>query len=250
MDVCFDLMGMKKDKAKIVEALSHVRLPDDGTDLDDFLSRRPDELSGGQKQRVAIARGLLKNPRVLILDEPSASLDKENAIVLGELLKEISKDCLVILSSHNLDVYSDYADMIVRMGQGKIVETRKIGEAIEDGGKGIVSDRKGHLSLTSSFKLILRSISRKKVRFFAMLFLGILALFCFSFGYQIVSTPTEERLLVSQYENGNKTAFLLGDISYNAADNLIKDKEDVFATYGVKSWNIIDFSKYSLLCLG
>ena len=246
MDVCFDLMGMKKDKAKIVEALSHVRLPDDGTDLDDFLSRRPDELSGGQKQRVAIARGLLKNPRVLILDEPSASLDKENAIVLGKLLKEISKDCLVILSSHNLDVYSDYADMIVRMEQGKIVETRKIGEAIENGEKRIVSDRKGHLSLTSSFKLILRSISRKKVRFFATFFLGILALFCFSFGYQIVSTPTEERLLVSQYENGNKTAFLSGDISYNAADNLIKDKEDVFATYGVKSWNIIDFSKYSL----
>lgn len=156
----------------------------------------------------------------------------------------------MILSSHNLDVYSDYADMIVRMEQGKIVETRKIGEAIENGEKRIVSDRKGNLSLTSSFKLILRSISRKKVRFFATLFLGILALFCFSFGYQIVSTPTEERLLVSQYENGNKTAFLLGDISYNAADNLIKDKEDVFATYGVKSWNIIDFSKYSLLCLG
>lgn len=247
MDVCFDLMGMKKDKAKIVEALSHVRLPDDGTDLDDSLSRRPDELSGGQKQRVAIARGLLKNPRVLILDEPSASLDKGNAIVLGELLKEISKDCLVILSSHNLDVYSDYADMIVRMEQGKIVETRKIGEAIEDGKKGIVSDRKGHLSLTSSFKLIFRSISRKKVRFFATFFLGILALFCFSFGYQIVSTSTDERLLLSQYENGNKTAFLSGDISYNAADNLIEDKEDVFATYGVKSWNIIDFSKYSLL---
>lgn len=50
MDVCFDLMGMKKDKTKIVETLSYVRLPDDGTDLNDFLSRRPDELSGGQKQ--------------------------------------------------------------------------------------------------------------------------------------------------------------------------------------------------------
>ena len=248
MDVCFDLMGMKKDKAKIVEALSHVRLPDDGTDLDDFLSRRPDELSGGQKQRVAIARGLLKNPRVLILDEPSASLDKENAIVLGELLKKISKDCLVILSSHNLDVYSDYADMIVRMEQGKIVETRKIGEAIEDGGKGIVSDRKGHLSLTSSFKLILRSISRKKVRFFATFFLGILALFCFSFGYQIVSTPTEEAKLVAQHESGNKTMFLEAHGIRKDNDNSFCFKDDsIFKKNNVKYWPVIKISEENAL---
>ncbi len=183
MDVCFDLMGMKKDKTKIVETLSHFRLPDDGTDLNDFLSRRPDELSGGQKQRVSIARGFLKNPSVLILDELTAALDEENSKRIGEMLKDISKDCLVIVSSHNLDVLSSLADRVIEIEDGDVISDRTINKIEENNEKQFDSKRKGRLGLSNTMKLVFRSLWKKKVRLFVSLVLQIVTLFLFSIYY-------------------------------------------------------------------
>lgn len=118
LEVSFDLTRKKNDKNLIAETLKKVGLPDTDISMEDFLSRHPKELSGGQKQRVSIARALLKNPALLILDEPTAALDEENSRRIGEMLKDISKNCLVIVSSHNLDVLSFLADRIIEIEDG------------------------------------------------------------------------------------------------------------------------------------
>lgn len=73
--------------------------------MDKLLSRHPNELSGGQKQRIAIARALIKDPDILCLDEPTSSLDKSNATDLAKLLGELSKEKLIIVSTHDLDFF-------------------------------------------------------------------------------------------------------------------------------------------------
>ncbi|MBR5975248.1 MAG: ABC transporter ATP-binding protein [Clostridiales bacterium] len=85
------------------------------------LNHRPTKLSGGQRQRVAIARAMMNDPKVLFADEPTASLDHENAFLVMDRLKEYSKDRLVIVITHDTSIISD-ADMIVKIWDGKISE--------------------------------------------------------------------------------------------------------------------------------
>ena len=90
-------------------------------DLDGYGDRYPTELSGGEKQRVAIARCLIKNPDVILADEPTGNLDSKTTSQIIELIKKISKDKLVILVSHNLYDAYNYADRIIELSGGKII---------------------------------------------------------------------------------------------------------------------------------
>lgn len=85
------------------------------------LNHRPTKLSGGQRQRVAIARAMMNDPKVLFADEPTASLDHENAFLVMERLKEYAKDRLVLVITHDTSIISD-ADMIVKIWDGSISE--------------------------------------------------------------------------------------------------------------------------------
>lgn len=135
LEVSFDLTRKKNDKNLIAETLKKVGLPDTDISMEDFLSRHLKELSGGQKQRVSIARALLKNPALLILDEPTATLDEENSRRIGEMLKDISKDCLVIVSSHNHDVLSSFADRIIKIEDGEVISDKTINKIEENNKK-------------------------------------------------------------------------------------------------------------------
>ena len=78
------------------------------------------EISGGEAQRVAIARAIVNNPKILLADEPTGNLDSKNGIMVMDLLKEISKDRMVIMVTHNLD-YTKYSDEVITISDGKIV---------------------------------------------------------------------------------------------------------------------------------
>lgn len=91
-------------------------------DLEGYGKRYPGELSGGQKQRVAIARALIKNPKLILADEPTGNLDSKTSIQILELLKELSKDNLVLIVSHNLKDANKYADRIIELADGKIIK--------------------------------------------------------------------------------------------------------------------------------
>ena len=89
--------------------------------LEGYENRYPKELSGGQKQRVAICRCLIKNPKIILADEPTGNLDEETSKEVLELLKEVSKTCLVVIVSHNSLDARKYADRIIELSYGKII---------------------------------------------------------------------------------------------------------------------------------
>lgn len=89
--------------------------------LTEYVNRYPDELSGGQKQRVAIARGVIKNPHVILCDEPTGNLDRNTSYQILELLKKLSKDKLIVIVSHNLTEAETYADRIIELADGRII---------------------------------------------------------------------------------------------------------------------------------
>ncbi|MDD4113272.1 MAG: ABC transporter ATP-binding protein/permease [Herbinix sp.] len=103
----------RKRRAK--EALTKVGLGDQ-------LHKRPNQMSGGQMQRVAIARALVNNPDILLADEPTGALDTGTSVQVMELIKEIAKDRLVIMVTHNAELASEYANRIVKLRDGKIID--------------------------------------------------------------------------------------------------------------------------------
>lgn len=105
--------------------------------MGDQVEKRPNQLSGGQMQRVAIARALVNNPDILLADEPTGALDSDTSIQVMDLLKEVAKDRLVVMVTHNPELAEQYATRIVRLRDGKIrsdsdpfvVETDALGRA-------------------------------------------------------------------------------------------------------------------------
>ena len=102
----------RRKRAK--KALEQVGLGDQG-------HKRPNQLSGGQMQRVAIARALINNPDILLADEPTGALDTETSLQVMELLKEVAKDRLVVMVTHNPELAEQYANRIVKLRDGKII---------------------------------------------------------------------------------------------------------------------------------
>lgn len=90
--------------------------------LGDHIHKKPNQMSGGQMQRVAIARALINNPDILLADEPTGALDSETSVQIMDLLKEIAKDKLVIMVTHNPELAEQYSNRIVRLKDGKIID--------------------------------------------------------------------------------------------------------------------------------
>ena len=101
-------------RARAIEALEKVGLGDQ-------INKKPNQLSGGQMQRVAIARALVNNPDILLADEPTGALDSDTSVQIMEILKEISKDKLIIMVTHNPELADEYAGRIIRLKDGLIV---------------------------------------------------------------------------------------------------------------------------------
>lgn len=102
-------------------------------DLSGFADRRPSELSGGQKQRVAIARALIKDPQIILADEPTGALDSATGAQVFDTLKKLSKDKLVIVVSHDKEFAETYADRIVELKDGEIVSDKTRSQTTKSG---------------------------------------------------------------------------------------------------------------------
>ncbi len=108
-------ISVKERKARAIEALKNVG-------LDGQIHKKPNQLSGGQMQRVAIARALVNNPEIILADEPTGALDSKNSVQIMELLKEIAKERLVIMVTHNDSLAEEYSTRIIKMLDGEILE--------------------------------------------------------------------------------------------------------------------------------
>ena len=128
--LAIELQNRKAENEEINRILKEV-------DLEGFGKRRPSELSGGQKQRVAIARALVKNPEIIMADEPTGALDSATGRQVLDTLKKLSEDRLVIIVSHDREFAECYADRIIELADGKIIRDVEA-ETKENEQKGIV----------------------------------------------------------------------------------------------------------------
>lgn len=175
VELALTLSGVSKKerKERAIAALEKVGLKEQ-------IHKKPNQMSGGQMQRVAIARALINNPDILLADEPTGALDSETSVQVMELLREIAKDKLIIMVTHNPDLASEYSSRIIRCMDGKVIddsnpfepaaedfENEKI-KAEEEKAKG----RKPSMSFATAFGLSMRNLGTKKGRTFLTAFAG------------------------------------------------------------------------------
>lgn len=117
VELALTLSGVSKSerRKRAIEALEKVGLKEQ-------IHKKPNQMSGGQMQRVAIARALVNNPDILLADEPTGALDTETSVQIMELLKEISKDRLIIMVTHNPDLAKQYSTRIIKLLDGTIID--------------------------------------------------------------------------------------------------------------------------------
>lgn len=128
VELALTISGISKSerRQKAIDALDKVGLKD-------HKHKRPNQLSGGQMQRVAIARALVNDPDILLADEPTGALDSETSVQVMDMLKEVAKDRLVIMVTHNPELAQEYATRIVRLKDGKIIsDSNPVDEGKDD----------------------------------------------------------------------------------------------------------------------
>ena len=175
VELALTLSGVSKKerKERAIAALEQVG-------LGGHINKRPNQMSGGQMQRVAIARALINNPDIILADEPTGALDSETSVQIMDLLKEISKDKLIIMVTHNPELAYEYSNRIIRFKDGKIVddsnpfnpddsdrayEKNKAEEELKKG-------KKPSMSFATAFGLSLRNLGTKKGRTILTAFAG------------------------------------------------------------------------------
>ena len=173
----------KKESIKLAKKV----LKDVG--LENYIKKKPKELSGGQMQRVAIARALVTNPDIILCDEPTGALDSQTSIQIMELLKEISKEKLVIIVTHNVTLANKYSDRVIALNDGVITYDTSPYKVENYSLKKIKNKRKTmnkFTSLSLSFNNLLTKKSRTLLTSFAgsIGIIGIALVFSLSKGTQ------------------------------------------------------------------
>lgn len=160
-------VGKAERRKRAIVALEQVGLGDQ-------VWKKPNQLSGGQMQRVAIARALVNNPDILLADEPTGALDSETSIQVMELLRQVAKDRLVIMVTHNPDLAEEYATRIVKLKDGKIQsDSRKFDVSSENNRVSSYENMgKSSMSFFTSLGLSFNNLLTKKARTLLTAFAG------------------------------------------------------------------------------
>lgn len=172
--------------------------------LGNQLHKRPNQMSGGQMQRVAIARALVNNPDILLADEPTGALDSETSVQVMELLKEVAKDRLVVMVTHNPELANEYATRIVRVKDGHIVDDTdpyEIEQKLEEPQHKNMG--KASMSILTALALSFNNLRTKKGRTFLTAFagsigiIGIALILSFSNGVNTYITDIQKSTMTS-----------------------------------------------------
>ena len=165
VEISLLLNGSKrKERKKIIdEALKRVG-------LGSFSKKKPSQLSGGEKQRVAIARAIVNNPKIILADEPTGSLDSKTSIEVMGILKELSNDYLVIMVTHNEELARDYSTRIIRLLDGKVFSDENVVSNEKENSE--IKFKRTHLPLLASINLSFRNLLTKIARTLLTAFAG------------------------------------------------------------------------------
>lgn len=175
--------------------------------LKDHIYKRPSQLSGGQMQRVAIARALINNPDIILADEPTGALDSETSVQIMNLLKEVAKEKLVIMVTHNPELAEEYSTRIIRLKDGKIMDDTnpydgKVNTSLNKEKKK-AHEKKTSMNLKTALSLSLNNLMTKKGRTLLTAFagsigiIGIALILSLSSGVQNYINRVQEETLTS-----------------------------------------------------
>ena len=167
VEIAMTLSGVSKAerKKRAIEALERVGLKD-------HLYKKPNQMSGGQMQRIAIARALVNNPKVVLADEPTGALDSETSVQIMELLKDIAKERLVIMVTHNPELAKAYSTRIVQVLDGNILSDSNPYDPTEETKQGDIQFTKTKMSFMTALALSFNNLLTKKGRTFLTAFAG------------------------------------------------------------------------------
>lgn len=220
VELCMTLSGVssKERKKRAKEALEKVGLKN-------HLHKKPNQLSGGQMQRVAIARALVNNPDIILADEPTGALDSKTSVQIMELIKEISKDKLVIMVTHNPELASKYSSRIIELKDGEIIKDSS--EEVLDDNEESYKLNKTSMGFFTALKLSFNNILTKKGRTILTAFassigiIGIALILSLSNGFQIQidkfekDTLSQAPIIISEQSM---------DMNITSAENKDEDK--------------------------
>ncbi len=242
VELALTLSGVSKaerrERAK--EALRKVGLADQ-------INKKPNQMSGGQMQRVAIARALVNDPEILLADEPTGALDSATSVQIMDLLKEIAKDRLVIMVTHNPELAEQYSTRIVRFLDGKMTDDTspfkyEPEKAKEPAAKKAGGEKKTSMSFFTALSLSLNNLMTKKARTFLTSFagsigiIGIALILSISNGLQLYINRVQEDTLSSypitiEKESMDMTALLESLASSTGADGTPTNKHELDKIY-------------------
>ena len=119
-------LALQLQGVKSAEAITRTKEILKSVEAENLFDRKPNELSGGQKQRIAIARALVKNPEIIIADEPTGNLDSETSLVIMKILQNLAKDHLVIMVTHDMDFANEYGDRLIELKDGSVIKDQTV----------------------------------------------------------------------------------------------------------------------------
>lgn len=270
-----DLTKLKKKekKKKVYEVLAKVGLK--GKEKNNVT-----ELSGGQQQRVAIARAIINSPSIILADEPTGALDTQTSNEIATLLKALSKDTLVIMVTHNVELAEKYSDRIIKMIDGKICEdilleqnniiTENIEKLKNTKDKEIKSE-KTHMPLYLGLFLSLKNIITKKIRTLATIFAGCIGIISVALvisvsrgvsqyiekiqvemltgnpiiisNYSVSSTTSNNGSLKVEYPNTDEILVNKSETIYKHKDTMTKEFVEKVNNLDKEKYTIIDYNR-------
>lgn len=249
VELALTLSGVSKSerRKRAMEALEKVGLKNQ-------MHKKPNQMSGGQMQRVAIARALVNNPRILLADEPTGALDSATSVQIMDLLKEIAKDRLVIMVTHNPELAEQYSTRIVRFLDGKMIDDTAPFKADEKAAKAKAApemtrtqkkaqrkaEKKTSMSFFTAFSLSLNNLMTKKARTILTSFagsigiIGIALILSISNGLQLYIDRVQEDTLSSypimiQAESVDMTS-LISTLTSQTSGGVTHDKDKVYSS--------------------
>ena len=188
-------VSKKERRQKAIEVLKKVG-------LENHINKKPNQLSGGQMQRVAIARALVNNPDIILADEPTGALDSKTSVQIMELIKEIAKDKLVIMVTHNSELAHDYANRIIELKDGNIIsDTNKLEK--QNNNK-TYTIKKTAMSFLTALSLSFNNIKTKKGRTLLTAFASSIGIIGISI---ILSLSNGFDMQINQFEKDTLSSF-------------------------------------------
>lgn len=254
VELALTISGVEKAerRKRAIEALEKVG-------LGDKIHNRPNQLSGGQAQRVAIARALINDPEIVLADEPTGALDSKTSVQIMELLKEISKDRLVIMVTHNPELAEQYSTRIIRLLDGEIVDDSKPYDGEEEAQQTLPEPeeepvratnkgkkKKSSMSFGMAFMLSLKNLLSKSKRTVMVSvagsigIIGVSMVLAISAGVQNYITSMEDDLLsgypLTVSESAvNFESLMLASMSDDNALNPVRLSDKIYVDSAIES---------------